>query len=50
MLVSREIITYRGSPYQGVRDYVESLRKVRKKLKRLQESTPNEQDEEGKHP
>lgn len=40
MLVSREIITYRGSPYQGVREYVDLLRKIRRKLKRVTEHAP----------
>lgn len=37
MLLSREIVTYRGSPYQGVREYVESCKKIRVKCKRVYE-------------
>lgn len=35
MVSSREIIEYRGSPYLGVREYVEEWRRIRRKVKRI---------------
>lgn len=49
MLVSREIVTYRGSPYAGVREYVEALQRVRRKVKRVAERTGTEA-KDGAHP
>jgi hypothetical protein len=37
MLASREVTTYRGSPYSGVRLYVQTCGDVRRKLKRVLE-------------